>query len=507
MNTPSQPTLLRVLGPTAATAIVVGGTIGAGIFFKANVIAQAVGRFDMVLAVWIVCGVVSLFGALTVAELAAATPHAGGQYVYLRQAYGPLAGFLWGWGEFWVLRTGSIAALAVAFANGFAGSIFRLFASFGWMAPLRELEPSWRIFGQWTVSEQTLLRVIAISAIVGLTVVNVVGARWGGIVQNITTFLKAFTLVSLVVLPFISGASDWSHLGTTFSRPDSPGLIAGFAMGMTAAFWAYDGWANISLVSEEVRDPQRNLPLSLGVGTLILIALYLSVTTAYHLVMPLDVIAQTPKSTSVAALACQRMLGEFGGEIAAAAIMLSTFGALNTNLLCGPRVIFAMARDGLFIRSMGTVHHNFRTPVAAIVAEAGWAVVLILGSNLLKGVTVPGWVSSLPEWLAAPLSQSIRGMANKPIFDVLTDYVIFGSFIFYLSSVAAVFVLRRKQPDMPRPYKTLGYPFVPAVFIIVSSGFLLGMLVTSPIESIAGLAFIALGLAAHRRQPEQQTAA
>lgn len=497
-NAGSQPGLLRVLGPSAATAIVVGGTIGAGIFFKANVIAQSVGRFDLVLLVWIVCGVVSLFGALTVAELAAEMPHAGGQYVYLRQAYGPLAGFLWGWGEFWVLRTGSIAALAVAFAKTFQKSVGAWMAAEGWLTPLANDPSRLVVFGQFEMSAEWLPRVVAMAAIAGLTTINLIGARWGGIVQNVTTLMKAATLAALVVLPFVTGTVSVSLMTTTFSRPDSPGLLAGFAAAMTAAFWAYDGWANISLVSEEVREPQRNLPIALGVGTLILIGLYLSVTTAYHLVLPMEAIAT---SEFVAGTACEQMLGKYGGAIASAAVMLSTFGALNTNLLCGPRVIFAMARDRLFLAPMARVHPRFRTPYFAIIAEALWAIALILGGNLLHGVKAPDWVSQLPDWIGRPLASSLNHMGGKELFDVLTDYVIFGSFIFYLMSVAAVFVLRRREPDRARPYRTWGYPFVPAVFVVISSGFLLGMLVTAPIEAIVGLIFIGLGAIAYQWRP------
>lgn len=485
--------LLRVLGPVGATAIVVGGVIGSGIFFKANVIAQSVGRFDLVLLVWIVCGLLSLCGALAVAELAASMPHAGGQYVYLREAYGPLTGFLWGWVEFWVLRTGSIAALAVAFASAFQRSIGEWLLSAGWLKAANE-DGSQIVIAGIEMPSVWVMRSVAMFAIVMLTVVNVIGARWGGWVQNVTTFLKAGTLVALVVLPFLTGTSSPANLGTTFVREGSHGLIAGFVVAMSSAFWAYDGWNNIALVSEEVREPQRNVPLSLGLGMFILIALYLGATTAYHFVLSMS---ETAGAKFVAAAACERMLGHQGAAIASAAVMLSTFGALNANLLCGPRVIFAMARDGLFLKSMARVHPKFRTPFLAIVAESLWAIVLIAGSDVMRHIGVPSWISWLPSGLSEPLARSLGQMSEKAIFDVLTDYVVFGSFVFYILSVAAVFVLRRREPNRERPYRTWGYPYLPLIFVVASTGFLVSMLVTSPIESIAGLIFIGLGAGAY----------
>lgn len=493
--------LKRVMGPIGATAVVVGAVIGAGVFFKASAIARSVGRVDLVVAVWVVCGAVSFCGALALAELAAAIPRAGGQYVYLRRAYGPLAGFLWGWTELCVLRSGAIAALAVTFATAFQNSAGQALIAAGWIGTTAgnavasgsnaasgsgvsllvfgaELPIAW-----WE-------RGLAIAAIMSLTVVNIAGARWGGHVQSVTTVVKAATLIALMALPLLTGAASPSNWGSSLGKPPEMGWVAGFAAAMTAAFWAYDGWNNVALISEEVREPQRNVPLALGIGLTILIALYLGVAMAYHLVLSVEEVAA---SSFVARSACERMLGEYGAEIASSAVMVSTFGALNANLLCGPRVIFAMARDQLFWESIGRVHPRFSTPHRAILAESSWAVVLILASNLTRLVRVPTWVDSLPAFAAKPLRLSLETMATKATFDVLTDYVIFGSFIFYVLSVAAVFVLRWREPELPRPYRTLGYPFLPLGFVVVSSIFLLMMLVTSPVESLAGLLFLAVG--------------
>jgi APA family basic amino acid/polyamine antiporter len=491
------PKLLRVLGPAGATAVVVGAVIGSGVFFKANIIAKSVGRMDLVVLVWIVCGLVSFCGALALAELAAAIPHAGGQYVYLRRAYGPLSGFLWGWTEFWVLRTGSIAALAVIFATAFRQSLGDWLADPVDASTAATANSTVTLLGM-AIPSIWLDRSIAITAILALTIVNVVGAHWGSWVQNVTTLLKGGTLVTLMVLPFLSNSSQPSLWTSTLDEPPALGLVAGFVAAMTAAFWAYDGWNNISLVAEEVHEPQRNLPLALGLGMLILVALYLGASLAYHLVLSMQEIAS---SSFVAASACEKMLGRHGGAIASAAVMISTFGALNANLLCGPRVLFAMARDRLFLPSMGQVHANFRTPHMAIIAEAGWAIVLVAASDLSRLVTVPSWVDQLPPAIAGPLRLSLEQMSQKATFDVLTDYVIFGSFLFYVLSVAAVFVLRWREPELERPYRTWGYPLLPLAFVVVSTGFLALMLVTSPVESLAGLAFLGIGAVAYAFRP------
>lgn len=505
MNGPNHradQSLLQVLGPVGATAVVVGATIGSGIFFKANMVSQALGRFDLVLVVWIVCGLLSLCGALALAELATLFPHAGGQYVYLREAYGPWVGFLAGWGEFWMMRPGSIAALAVAFASASLRSVG------AWLVDMGLME-TWQVDGGVFVrvvgvefSQEWFVRGLAIGAILVLAAINYCGARWGGLMQNVTTFLKVGTLLAIMVLPFLTGSADATLLGTTSERPPALGIVAGFFMAMSAVFWAYDGWHNLGPMSEEVRNPQKNIPLGLTLGMLILIVLYLGATVAYHLALPMQTIAD---SKFVAATACEHWLGTHGAEIASAAVMVSTFGALNANLLCGPRMIFAMARDGLFLRAVGQVHPKFRTPHWAIVSETVLAVALILGSNLLSNIPVPGWIDALPSVVAGPLRASLEAMHKKAVYDVLTDYVIFASFIFYTLAVAAVFVLRRRRPDLPRPYLTFGYPWVPAIFVVCSTGFLLSMLVTSPVEATLGSGLIGLGIVAYRFRPNRGT--
>jgi APA family basic amino acid/polyamine antiporter len=466
----TQNELARVLGPVAATAVVVGSVIGSGIFLKAPVIAQSLGRSDLILGVWVGCGVISMLGALASAELGAMLPQAGGPYVYLRAAYGPLTAFLWGWVEFWVARTGSTAALAVVFT----GRLAQLFE------PLAGPENEWARKG------------VAVAAIVLLVVINVAGARWGGLVQNVVTTIKAATLVALMVLPFVVGQAAWGNLATE-APPQAASLSLGIAAAMAAVFWAYDGWGNIGPVAEEVKDPGRNIPIALIGGLVILITLYVGVTIAYHLVLDMTAVQSVARPRFVADVFCGRLLGDIGSKLAIAAVMCSTFGALNSNVLTGPRVIFAMARDRLFLEPMRRVHPRWRTPINAIVGEMSWACVLVLFADVLAGKL--GWLLSVLS------AGAYEHKPDKDPFDVLTDFVIFGSYIFYTLAVAGVLVLRRKRPDLARPYRTWGYPAVPVLFVLSSAWFLINMFIALPVESVAGLVFIAIGAVAYQLRP------
>ncbi len=466
--------LLRVLGPVGATTVVVGSVIGSGIFFKEAIVSNAVGHIGWVLAVWVGCGLISLLGALSSAELGAMLPQAGGPYVYLRAAYGPLTAFLWGWIEFWVARTGSTAALAWIFT----GRLSQLFE------PLAGPEHVW------------LRKGVAIAAIVLLVAINLVGARWGGVVQMVTTSIKVGSLVVIALLPFFFRPIEWANLAT--AAPAKLSLWVGLGAAMGAVFWAYDGWGNIGPVAEEVREPGRNIPLSLILGLFILITLYVSVTVAYHLVMTMSELQAVAYPQFTAQVVCQRLLGDKGSMLAIAFVMCSTFGALNSNVLTGPRVIFAMARDGLFLSSMKKVHPTWRTPLNAIVGEMSWACVLVLFADVIAG-----WLGRAIEAVSFGLYQA---NPKKDPFDVLTDYVIFGSYIFYTLAVASVIVLRYKMPDLPRPYRTWGYPVVPALFVIFSVGFLISMFRAEPVESVAGFVFIGLGAIAYQFRPRATSA-
>ncbi|HEX5446596.1 MAG TPA: amino acid permease [Pirellulales bacterium] len=434
---PHSETLPRLLGPLDAVAVVVGGIIGSGVFLKPATVAQNLDSLGLILGVWIAVGLITLCGALSLAELAAMLPHAGGPYVYLRAAYGRLPAFLWGWTELWIIRAGSVGALATATA------IY-----------LDKLVPMSRL-GQ----EGVTLGIVLL-----LSVVNVVGTRWGAAVQNLTAVLKLGFLAFIIVLPLAvshTPVETASWLPETFS----PSLWRGLGVAMVAVMWPYDGWINIGPVAEEIRDPQRNVPLALAVGMLVVIAVYVLVNVAYHSVLPIAAIAQ---SKAVAADVCQALLGDIGGKVVALGVLCSTFGAANSNLLTGPRIYFAMARDGLLPAAISRVHPRWRTPANAIWLQAVWTTVL----------TVVAYA-----WKDDPLEA----------FNALTDFVIFGGLVFYALAVGAVLVFRRTHPEWPRPYRTTGYPLTPIIYLLGVSAALASMVYQEWVQAAAGTALILSG--------------
>ncbi len=439
----SQFGLKRDLGVWSAAAIVVGTVIGSGIFLVPNAMVKNVGSPGMVFAVWIFGGLLSLFGALSYAELAAALPQAGGEYVYLREAYGPLWGFLYGWTQMWVAKSGSIATLASGFFIYLAN--FRPELEQVWVTVPMPLGSSFEIhYGQ----------VLAMGVIAVLALINYFGVKIGGNVQVAVTILKVGLIAAIIVIGLGSGHGTVSNFSTSIA---APGGIAGFFAALVAALWAYDGWNNVSMVSSEVRNPQRNLPLALIIGTLAVVVIYLLTNLAYFYVLPADAVAST---TRVAGEMMRRILGAPGAGAVSIAAMISIFAALNGSILAGSRVPFAMARDVLFFKRVGFVHPKHRTPSVSILALSAWACVLVLSGR----------------------------------YDQLYTYVIFASVILYGMATAAVIVLRFKRPDMPRPYRTVGYPVVPIVFVLGITSLVISTLIKSPRESLVGLGLISLGL-------------
>jgi APA family basic amino acid/polyamine antiporter len=447
------PSLLRALGPGMAIAIVVGNVIGSGIFAKPGRIAAEAGRFDLIIAVWIVGGVLCLLGALCFAELATMLPHAGGLYVYLREAYGKLTAFLFGWQEFLFNRPASTAALSMIFVGSLGIALGFNFGIFVTLA-------------------------LAIALQIAAVGINVVGVLWGGRVQAATTIIKAGFVAFVAVLPFVlevGGRSviDSSNFVATI-EPAQSSLATQIAAVLLAVMWAYNGWHGIAPVAEEIRNPQRNIPIALFGGVGLLILLYLSANIAYHAVVPIAEMAAPKNQEHVAELMVNRLLGDWGGKLMSIGVMVSTLGAINSNLLLGPRVPFAMGRDKVFFPILGEVHARFRTPAVAILVQGGLGVAMVLAS--------------------AVLVEYVDYFKHKSIFGILTDCIIFVSSIFYALSVGAVMVLRRKQPDRERPYRTLGYPFVPILYIIVYGWFLVYVYLGNPAESLIGLGIIALGI-------------
>jgi amino acid transporter len=478
--------LVRALGPWMATAVVAGTVIGSGVFKKPQVVAESVPFFGPAALVWVLGGVLAFLGGLALAEIAVLFPKAGGNYVFLREGYGRLAGFLFGWVEFWIIRSASLAALATIFTESFHDFLREVAA------------PTAERLGYWPQKG------ITVAVILGLALVNVRGVRWGGGLQFLITTVKVGSLLAIMALPFVVASLVGST--TNVPRPDPERLkpvwptwsqlsIASFATAFLGVLWAYHGWMNIAPVAEEVKKPQRNIPLSLLAGIGIVMFLYLGANFAYYLIIPQhemalmkapdtqayqlqsEGLAEPSQDKTVAIGFCRRLLGSIGVTVAAAAVMISVFGALNGNLLVGPRLLYAMGEDGLAPRALGAVHPRFHTPAIAILVMAAWASILVLA------VAVLTWQQLLPE--------------GKSHFDTLTDFAMFGAVTFETLAVTTIFVFRRKFPDVERPYRCWGYPVVPTLYLILPAMVLGNMFVNQQLEALTGVAFVALGAAVY----------
>ena len=460
--------LTRGVGPWAATAVNVANMIGTGVFLKTRVMTCNVGSAKTVLVVWLVAGLLSLAGTFSYSEIAAMMPEAGGDYVYLRRAYGRLVGFLYGWIAFTVARAGSQAALAVGLA---------IFMNVAWGGALDR----WHVAAGAHAQNLHLsgLTLVALAAIWTVALINCASVAAGGRMALLLTIAKVGLVLSVGIGAFLFAAGDWGHLaqsgiaGTCEGVASSArGGVAGFGAAMLGALWAYDGWQNVAPLSGEIRDPQRNLPRAFVGGTLTVAALYLFVNTAYFFALtPLEV-ADVPASSSVATEVLKRFLGPLAVSMTAVALMVSSFGALHASVLANSRIPFAMARDGLFFRSLARLSPRSNVPARAILAQSGWASVLALSGS----------------------------------YDTLTDSVIFASWLFYGLVTASLFVFRRTMPDTPRPYRAWGYPVVPLIFVFVTAALLINTFVASPREALRGVALLAAGLPLYwywaRRSPQ-----
>lgn len=461
--------LVRGLTLTDTTALVVGTVIGTGVFLKTAIMAQDVGSPMMVLAAWVAAGLLSLAGALTYAELGAMLPHAGGEYVYLRHAYGETTAFMFGWMRFAVAGSGSVAILGTGFAT-FLSAVFPLTTVWA--------ERQFTFLGQTINWRLGTLQLVAVTVILLFAAINCLAVAFGGKVQSVLTVLKIAGIAIVVggVFLFSKGAT-WDHLAT----PGGGAALGGFAAfgtAMLAALWAYDGWNNMPMAAGEVQNPGRNIPRALILGMIVVTVIYCLANLAYFYALPFAEVV-TSSSTRyrdalpVATKAAQTFLGNYGGRIVSIAFILSAMGALNGSILSNARVPYAMAHDGLFFSRMARLHAVSRVPVWAILIQSSWACILALSGT----------------------------------FDQLTDYVIFASWIFYGLVTSSVFVLRRKMPAAERPYRTIGYPLVPLVFVLVALWLVINSLFTRPVEAFVGLALIALGLPVYlyfRRQQKQK---
>jgi amino acid transporter len=485
--------LKRVLGPWMATAVVIGTVIGSGVFKKPHAVAQQLTDFGLIMLAWVLVGVLAFFGSLILAEIAIIHPRAGGNYVFLREGYGRWAGFLWGWVEFWIIRSGSIAALATVFSETFH-DLLRY---------ITEVEGSAKVLTFWEE------RGVTVTVIAVLAVVNARGTVLGGGLQLLITAVKILSLLGIALLPFVFLAlRRESPVDAGLLEPVWPEDVSAidwsrFGAAMVGILWAYHGWMNLAPMAEEVKDPNRNLPLAFLTGTLVVMALYLSVNLAYHLVVSRpDMISQCA-NTPVATVFSVRLLGQTGLLLASLAVMISVFGALNGNLLVGPRLLFAMGRDGLAPRSLAQLHPRFGTPAYAQAVLTGWSIVLVLGGAFYVGLaeskaTYFAFRDMLLNWSFSEEQIgwiSERVFVTKGLFDVFTDYAMFGAVSFETLAVASIFVCRRQYPvgQVQLPYRCWGYPWIPIFYVAVMSAVLVNMFVTKTLESLVATCFIGVG--------------
>jgi APA family basic amino acid/polyamine antiporter len=429
----SDQRLRRSLTLLDAVAIVAGSMIGSGIFLKAQGIAERIPHPPFILLIWLAAGLLTLGGALVMAELGAMMPEAGGIYVYLRRAYGPFAGFLFGWSLLAVLQTGSIAGLAA-----------------GAMQSLSDLAPG--------IKDGHTRFYLAALLIVMLTSLNVISVKSGARVQNLLTGAKVLGIGGLVL-----GALCMGEASTTNFTPAAPlataGLLGALGICITKALWAYDGWCNLGFMAGELKEPQRNLPRAVAIGVGLVIVVYVLTNAAYHFVLPMDVVQH---SNSAAVAVARRLLGSPGTLTMSILTFVSMAGALNSSILSAPRVYYAMAQDGKFPRKLAAVHATFRTPYVSLILQGGWSIVLLI-------------------WWGA--------------FEKLTDNVVFIYWIFYALSAGAVLRLRASEPHTHRPYKSVGYPLVPVVFIVAAVLLTANTMIQAPRQSAQALILVITGAA------------
>jgi basic amino acid/polyamine antiporter, APA family len=469
MSKVAEVELVKGLGLLDATMLIMGSMIGGGIFIVSAEIAKTVQSPGLLLLIWIICGLMTILGALNYGELAAAMPQAGGQYVFLKEAYGPIWGFLYGWTLFLVIQTGTIAAVAVAFARYLDVFI-----------PLSRVLCHADLFGRNFAID--MKQVIGVSVILGLSFLNCFGIRVGANVQNLFTFLKVLALLVLIVLGLTFAGGSYSHffpflpdqeslkgLIGNFKKMSSPlldspsaalnlGLLFGVAM--IGALFSLDAWNNVTFTAGEVREPHRTLPLSLFLGTFLVASLFVLTNIAYLYVLPIGQISATDK---IAATVARAALGPVGNGLVSFAILISTFGCLNGLILSGPRVYYAMARDHLFFKAVAEVHPRYHTPVKSLWAQAVWASLLTLSGT----------------------------------YGQLLTYVISAALLFYALTGFAVIMLRRTQPGLQGPYRTLGYPYLTLLYVMMAAVVLACNLIGDPKNSWPGFIITALGLPAY----------
>jgi APA family basic amino acid/polyamine antiporter len=477
--------LVKGLGLTSATTLVMGSMIGSGIFIVSAEIAREVNSPGLLIMAWAVTGFMTIVGALSYGELAAMMPKAGGQYVYLRESLGPLWGFLYGWTLFLVIQTGTVAAVGVAFGK-FLGYFFPSIAADHWIVHLWKAPPIHvgpMVLGNMDVGLNTQ-NLCGIVIVVFLSVLNIFGIRLGAAVQNVFTIAKVFALAALVLAGIFVARNpqaiaanfhDFWRLGAAHSASGTlagpfVGILTILAVAQVGSLFSADAWNNVTFTAGEVQNPKRNLPLSLAMGTGVVILLYIAANFIYLMHLPLigdpngtDVVSrgiQYATADRVGTAALQQMFGSNGAALMAIAILISTFGCCNGLILAGARVYYAMAKDNLFFKATGAVHPKYHTPKNALIVQGIWTCILCLSGT----------------------------------YGQLLDYIIFAVLVFYILTIAGLFVLRRTRPDVERPYRAVGYPILPAIYIVMALFIDVVLLVYKPQYTWPGLIIVLLGI-------------
>lgn len=503
------PQLVQSLGLFSSTALVIGSMVGSGIYIVDSDIARGTNSPALFLAAWIVTAIMTMIGALSYGELAAMMPQAGGQYVYLRESLGPLWGFLYGWTFFMVIQTGTIAAVCAAFGK-FLGVFFPAVSSTHWLwhiAHVPAIHVGPMVLGNMDIGVNTA-NAVAIGAIFILAALNTLGMKFGAMVQNILTVIKALSLAGLIVLGFTIGRNHlaiaanfgahwsqlWKNAGWSSLHPVQVGmggpivmvnLLVVLAIVQVGSLFSADSWNNITFTAGEVKRPQRNIPLSLVLGAGFVLIVYFLASTAYLMILPLHGDPngataftrgiQFASEDRIGTAALQQVFPHMGGYLMAAAILISTFGCANGLTLAGARVYYAMSRDGLFFQSVGKLHPRFKTPVAGLIIQACWAALLCISGS----------------------------------YGQLLDYIIFAVLVFYILTIIGLFVLRIKKPDMIRPYKALGYPVLPGLYLLMATWICIALLRYKPQFTWPGLILVLLGIPVYlgwsRRNTTQAT--
>jgi len=486
---------IRGLGLLDSTMIVAGSMIGSGIFIVSADIARHVGSAGGLILTWVITGLLTITAALSYGELAAMMPEAGGQYIYLREAYSPLWGFLYGWTLFLVIQSGTIAAVAVGFAR-YLGVLFPWISPTAWILEPINLSPGYAV----SLSVQQLVAVLMIAV---LTWINTRGLRLGKWIQNVFTSAKTLSLAALIVLGVLicrnaeavaaNFAGAFTPRDPEIIRPDFAfmpalsvasglvGIVVAYCTAQVGSLFSADAWNNITFTAREVRDPRRNIPLSLALGTGLVMSLYVLASVAYLCVLPLSAIQHAPDDR-VATAALQAIFGDVGAAMMAVAIVISTFGCNNGLILAGARVVYAMARDGLFFRQTGRLNRQ-HVPGRALVIQGIWTALLVLPRTRLRDAA------------GAPLLDPKTGAAMYGnLYSNLLDYVIFAALVFYALTIAGIFVLRVKRPDAERPYRAFGYPVVPVLYIAAATLIMLVLIIFKTQTTWPGLVIMLTGV-------------